>query len=160
MYFLFLDYFFFRVCCVLNVCIVFFFFDVFFCLFWWRYCILLSCTLLRFQCNLVCVIFLYECMYTGMVFVCGIIVFQCWRVGVLLMNQVGKCMYCEIFIWKVNMFFIFIFQFWRIKSICVKKNQRRLFGKLVFLFLIFSKLNIFWKEIFMDLRLYFIIVFV
>lgn len=75
-----------RACCVLNVCIAPFLPDAPFCLLWWRYCTLLSCTLSRPQCNLVCVIFSHECMHTGMALACGITAFQCWRVGVLLMN--------------------------------------------------------------------------
>ena len=93
-----------RACCVLNVCIAPFFPDAPFCLLWWRYCTLLSCMLSRPQCNLVCVIFSHECMHTGMALACGITAFQGWWVGgVLVINLMGECVYCEIFIWKVNM---------------------------------------------------------
>lgn len=86
-----------RACCVLNVCITPFFPDAPFCLLWWRYCTLLSCMLSRPQCNLVCVIFSHECMHTGRALACGITAFQGRWVGVLVMNLMGECVYCEIF---------------------------------------------------------------
>lgn len=97
-----------RACCILNVCIIPFFPDAPILLALVEILHITKLHVPRPQCNLVCVIFSHECMHTGMALACRIAAFQCQWVG---------CMYCEIFIWKVNMLPMSIPQFWRINSI-------------------------------------------
>lgn len=61
-------------------------------------------------------------------------------------------MYCEIFIWKVNVLPTSTHKFWRIKSIWVK-NKISIYHLINISIFNFEEIKYFWKEILMDLRL-------
>lgn len=103
-----------RACCVKNICIIPFFPDAPILLALVEILHITKLHVSRPQCNLVCVIFSHECMHTGMALACGDAAFQCQWVG---------CLYCEVFIWKVNMLLMSFPQFWRIKSVWVFKKK-------------------------------------